>query len=175
MNSLTANRLGSGAAVVLLLLTACSGGMNLNDPATQLNFGVKAAEMDLWREARFRFERAVELNPNDAMALNNLAVAYEGSGDFDRARLTYVRALKIDQGNQYIQKNYSRFMEFYNRNKKREASDPLRNAASPTAPAATPSAAPSPAPEGATPPTDAPAADPAPPPAPSPSPTGGSR
>ena len=73
MKLFTASRLGASAAVALLLLGGCGSRMNLQDPNTQLNFGVKAAEMDLWREARFRFERAVELNPNDALALNNLA------------------------------------------------------------------------------------------------------
>jgi hypothetical protein len=104
-----------------LLVSGCSQRMNLSNPTEQMNFGVRAAEMDLWREARFRFERAVQLDPNDPMALNNLAVACEGSGDFERARETYVKALRLDQSNQYIQKNYSRFMEFYSRHRKREA------------------------------------------------------
>jgi tetratricopeptide (TPR) repeat protein len=42
------------------------------------------AKMNLWREAMFRFRRAVEINPSDAMAHNNLAVAYEANGDFDK-------------------------------------------------------------------------------------------
>ena len=107
--------------LLLISLAACSSGIDLSQPDSQVDFGVRAAENDLWREARFRFEKAVEMNPGDAMARNNLAVAYEGAGEFEKARAAYVAALKIDQSNQYIQKNYSRFMEFYSRNRKREA------------------------------------------------------
>jgi Tfp pilus assembly protein PilF len=77
--------------------------------------------MNLWREAMFRFERAIELNPGDAQAHNNLAVAYEANGDFEKARKEYLEALKLDRTNPYIQKNYSRFVEFLSRNKKRQA------------------------------------------------------
>lgn len=107
--------------LMALTVAGCSSNIDLSQPSSQLDFGVKAAENDLWREARFRFEKAVELNPGDPMARNNLAVAYEGAGEFEKAREAYVAALRIDQSNQYIQKNYSRFMEFYSRNRKREA------------------------------------------------------
>ena len=81
------------------------------------------ARMNLWREAMFRFQRAVEINPSDAMAHNNLAVAYEANGDFESARKQYLEALKLDRSNEYIQKNYSRFVEFLSRNRKRQAKD----------------------------------------------------
>src|ERR1700753_3136722 len=105
---------------VLLLASGCGHGLDLTRAASQDNFGVQSAKMNLWREALFRFQRAVEINPNDAMARNNLAVAYEANGDFEKARLTYIEALKLDHSNQYIQKNYSRFNEFLGRNKKRQ-------------------------------------------------------
>ncbi len=107
--------------VLVVAVAGCSSNLDLNQPSSQLDFGVRAAENDLWREARFRFEKAVEMSPGDAMARNNLAVAYEGAGEFEKAREAYVAALRIDQSNPYIQKNYSRFMEFYTRNRKREA------------------------------------------------------
>jgi superkiller protein 3 len=103
-----------------LLLLGCSHSYDLTRPSNQLNFGVQAAKMNLWREALFRFERAVKLNPDDAMARNNLAVAYEGIGEFDKARTAYLEALRLDKTNTYIQKNYSRFTEFVSKNKKRE-------------------------------------------------------
>src|SRR6266849_7773554 len=93
---------------------------NLERPATQQDFGVEMARMSLWREAQFRFKRAVDLNPNDAMAHNNLAVAMEANGDFDSALKEYREALRLDRANSYIQKNYSRFTEFMSRNKKRQ-------------------------------------------------------
>jgi Tfp pilus assembly protein PilF len=89
---------------------------------TQDNFGVQMARMNLWREAMFRFQRAVDIDPANAVAHNNLAVAYEANGDFEKARKEYLEALKLDRNNSYIQKNYSRFVEFLSRNKKRQQS-----------------------------------------------------
>lgn len=112
--------------VVLLSLvlgfTGCrSGGGDLSDASTQRRFGVRMARMNLWREAMFRFRRATQIEPDNAMAHNNLAVAYEATGDFDAAAKEYREALRLDRSNEYIQKNYSRFVEFMQRDKKREA------------------------------------------------------
>ena len=104
----------------LALSIGCSHHSDLSRPAAQDNFGVQMARMNLWREAMFRFERAIEINPGDAQAHNNLAVAYEANGDFEKARKEYLEALKLDRTNPYIQKNYSRFVEFLSRNKKRQ-------------------------------------------------------
>jgi hypothetical protein len=122
------------AITVVLLAAGCSHHRDLTRPAVQDNFGVQMAKMNLWREAMFRFQRAVQINPGDAMAHNNLAVAYEANGDFEKARREYLEALKLDRTNQYIQKNYSRYVEFLSRNKKRQTG---QKAASTTTPPAT--------------------------------------
>ena len=103
--------------VVFLVLSSigCRSGVDLSTDTGQMRFGVQAAKMDLWREAQFRFLRAVEMDPSDPMAYNNLAVAYEGLGEYEKAREAYLRALRIDRSNQYIQRNYSRFVEFYSK------------------------------------------------------------
>ena len=131
--------------VVLLFLavTGCrSGSGDLTQADTQRRFGVRMARMNLWREAMFRFKRATEIEPDNAMAHNNLAVAYEAVGDFDAAAREYREALRLDRSNQYIQKNYSRYVEFVQRSKKREQQRPATSAASATAtaPAAAPPA-----------------------------------
>ena len=113
----------------LALSIGCSHHSDLSRPAAQDNFGVQMARMNLWREAMFRFERAIQINPGDAQAHNNLAVAYEANGDFEKARKEYLEALKLDRTNPYIQKNYSRFVEFLSRNKKRQAAAPKVTAA----------------------------------------------
>jgi tetratricopeptide (TPR) repeat protein len=94
------------------------------------------ARKNLWREAMFRFRRAVQIDPADSMAHNNLAVAYEGIGEFEKARVEYTEALRLDRSNQYIQKNYSRFVEFSTKNKKRQRSDPKETTATPPPPPA---------------------------------------
>jgi tetratricopeptide (TPR) repeat protein len=125
------------ALLTIVLFTAgCRHRADLTRPSTQDNFGVQMAKQNLWREALFRFHRAVQINPSDPMAHNNLAVAYEANGDFENARKEYLEALKLDRSNQYIQKNYSRFVEFLSRNKKRQQKDVKTAAATPTLPAA---------------------------------------
>jgi Flp pilus assembly protein TadD len=89
----------------------------------------------LWTEAQFRFERAVALDPENAEALNDLAVALEQQGEFTKAREAFDRALKLKPGNLYIQQNYDLFRE----------ADDKRNRKS-KKPASTPSPAPAPSP-----------------------------
>lgn len=160
----------------MVIVFGCrSGGGDPSRAETQKQFGVRMAKMNLWREAMFRFKRAVEMQPDDAMAHNNLAVAYEANGDFDNAAKEYREALRLDRANQYIQKNYSRFVEFTTKAKKRQekpkaaASDSAAPPApaSPRPPALPPSPPPtdtaSPVPPLLPPPADS-AAPPPPPP-----------
>jgi len=124
--------------------------------------------------------------PDYAMAHNNLAVAYEANGDYDNALKEYRESLRLDRSNQYVQKNYSRFVEFRQRNNKRQkgaatAANPAAPATT-TAPAGTASQASSqpvaaattttanPAPAPATPPEATSTAAPVPAPAPTPAP-----
>lgn len=138
--------------LIAVMTAACSS--SRHDPrATQENFGVNMARMNLWREALFRFKRAVQMSPGAPTAHNNLAVAYEANGDFDNAAKEYREAMRLDKSNQYIQKNYSRFIEFTSRNKKRQKRDvataPKTAAAETTSAPATPgTTATAPAPAG---------------------------
>jgi hypothetical protein len=123
------------AILVVVVVTACGSSGNPATAETQRNFGVRMARMNLWREAMFRFRRAVEIEPTNAMAHNNLAVAYEANGDFDNAAKEYREALRLDRGNQFIQKNYSRFVEFTTRSKKRDQKTATGATVTSTAPA----------------------------------------
>jgi Tfp pilus assembly protein PilF len=105
--------------LVVVIVAACGSG-NPAGAGAQKDFGVRMARMNLWREAMFRFKRAVDIDPSDAMAHNNLAVAYEANGEFDKAGDEYRTAIRLDKSNAQIQKNYSRFVEFTQRNKKRQ-------------------------------------------------------
>jgi len=93
----------------------------------EVAFGIEVAEKGLWREARFRFQRAAELDPDNASALNNLGVALEQQGDFDGARAAYEKALELKPDDLYIQQNYDLFRESddkRNRKKRRAESNP---------------------------------------------------
>jgi Tfp pilus assembly protein PilF len=81
----------------------------------EAQFGVDVAQRGLWREAIYRWERAIELDPTYAAALNNLAVAYEHEGQFDKARQTYEKAIAIEPNNAQIKQNYDLFKEINDR------------------------------------------------------------
>lgn len=81
--------------------------------SSQLEFGIDMAKRGLWNEALFRFERVHSLEPNNARVLNNMAVAYEAVGKFERALETYKKALAIDSANRELRRNYAQFLEFY--------------------------------------------------------------
>jgi Flp pilus assembly protein TadD len=93
--------------LALLALLASDAG----SASDELRFGVEVARKGLWQEARFRFERAVLLDPENHSALNNLGIALEQQGEFDKAREAYERALKLKPKSLYIQQNYDLFRE----------------------------------------------------------------
>lgn len=97
--------------VLLLLLVAAAPLAAEESADRQIDFGLKVAQQGLWQEARFRFERAVEAEPGNAAALNNLAVALEQMGEFADARKAYEKALELKPDDIYIQQNYDLFRE----------------------------------------------------------------
>ena len=109
------------AAVCLMLALSAAGALASNRSAAkeQVDFGIKVAQNGLWREAQYRWERAVELDPSYAEAWNNLAIAYEHAGKFDEARKAYETAIKLDPKNTLIRQNYDLFKEINDRTQKR--------------------------------------------------------
>ena len=81
----------------------------------QVSFGIDAAKNGLWREATYRWERAVEIDPSYAAAFNNLAIAYEQAGQFDKAKAAYQKAAELDPKNTYIRQNIDLFKEINDR------------------------------------------------------------
>jgi Flp pilus assembly protein TadD len=94
--------------VALLMASARVPSASSDD---EIAFGIEVARKGLWNEARFRFERAVALAPDNAQALNDLGVALEQQGEFAKAREAFEKALKLAPGSLYIQQNYDLFRE----------------------------------------------------------------
>jgi Flp pilus assembly protein TadD len=108
------------ASIVFALLVASAAAAEDRSAAKeQVEFGIKVAQNGLWREALYRWERAVELDATYAEAWNNLAIAYEQAGRFDDARKAYETAVKLDPKNVLIQQNYDLFKEINDRTQKR--------------------------------------------------------
>lgn len=108
-------RSAHGLAMLFSLLVAMGGSVAMakTDPVIQqLEFGVEMAKRGLWSEALFRFKQAEKLTPGSTRVLNNMAVAYEALGQFDRALEYYQQAVQAG-GNTETRQNYSRFVEFY--------------------------------------------------------------
>ncbi len=92
-----------------------------------MKFGVEAARNGLWREAAFRWERALRIDPDNARIHNNLAVAYEGLGRFQEALREYQEAARLDPDSKEIRNNYESFQE----TQRLLAQEPVAGAASP--------------------------------------------
>ena len=104
------------AVALLLLLSGVPLVADARDDAReQVEFGIAVAQRGLWREAIYRWERAVEIDPTYAAAYNNLAIAFEHQGDFEKARAAYERALELQPNNLYLRQNYELFREISDR------------------------------------------------------------
>lgn len=109
------------AAIFVGLLSPAAYADRRSEAKSQVEFGIKVAQSGLWKEALYRWERAVEIDPTYAAAWNNLAVAYEQQGQFDDARKAYDKALELDPGNLLIRQNYDLFKEINDRTKSRDS------------------------------------------------------
>ena len=99
----------------LLLPTAPAFATPRSEARSQVEFGIAVAQQGLWREAIYRWERAVELDPTYAAAYNDLAIAYEHEGAFDKALKAYEKATELDPKNTFIRQNYEFFKEINDR------------------------------------------------------------
>ena len=86
-----------------------------SDAQAQVAFGISVAQRGLWREAIYRWEKAVELDPSYAAAFNDLAIGYEHEGQLDKARRAYEKAVQLQPNNNEIRQNFELFKEINDR------------------------------------------------------------
>jgi len=109
------------AAAACLVVGLIAGGASpawadaRSDAKAQVNFGINVAQRGLWREAIYRWERAVELDPTYAAAFTDLAIAYEHEGQLDKARKAYEKAIALAPNNPEIKQNFELFKEINDR------------------------------------------------------------
>lgn len=107
-------RIGPVVLIVAFFATTALAG-DRNAAKEQVDFGIRVAQQGLWREAVYRWERAVELDPTYAAAFNNLAIAYEAQGQSAKAREAYEKALALDPKNTFVKQNFDLFKELNDR------------------------------------------------------------
>src|SRR5471030_1329647 len=109
--------------VRVALLVACAATVSASpsfadarsDAKSQVEFGISVAQKGLWREAIYRWEKAVEADPTYAAAYNDLAIAYEHEGQLAKARKAYEKSLSLEPNNSQIQQNFDLFKEINDR------------------------------------------------------------
>jgi type IV pilus assembly protein PilF len=107
-------RIAAYAAVVLLSASPAHADAR-SDAKEQVAFGINVAQRGLWREAIYRWEKAIEIDPTYAAAHNDLAIAYEHEGQLDKARRAYEKALDLEPNNVQIRQNFELFKEINDR------------------------------------------------------------
>ena len=87
---------------------------------SQVDFGIKVAQNGLWKEATYRWEKAVEIDPTYAAAWNNLGdrIRARRASSRRRGRRTRRRSHSIPK-NILIRQNYDLFKEINDRAKRR--------------------------------------------------------
>jgi Tfp pilus assembly protein PilF len=108
-------RFAGSLALTLATLAPVAHADARSDAKEWVTFGIEVAHRGLWREAIFRWERAVEIDPSYAAAYNDLAVGYEHEGELDKARQAYEKALELEPNNIHIRQNYELFREINDR------------------------------------------------------------
>ncbi len=102
-------------ALILVLGGATPRADDRSDAKAQVEFGIDVARRELWKEALYRWQRAIQIDPTYAAAWNNLGIAFEINGRFDEAREAYETALDLDPDNLWIEQNYDLFLEVNDR------------------------------------------------------------
>ncbi len=105
-------------AALIVLLAAPAAPLYADareDAKAQVDFGIDVAQRGLWREAIYRWEKAVEIDPTYAAAYNDLGIAYEHEGQLAKARRAYEKALELEPNNAQIRQNYELFKEINDR------------------------------------------------------------
>ena len=88
-----------------LFLAGCAANRYRSD----FEFANKLAAEGLWKEAYYRWQKALPPHGGSAALHNNLAVALESLNRWPEAEQEYLLAMKLAPGNDIIKGNYDRF------------------------------------------------------------------
>jgi hypothetical protein len=109
----------AGVSVVLAAFLLCGPPVPAQETYVEImRFAADMARRGNWREAKFRWEKAGRLNPDNPKILNNLAVALEALGQPEEARASYDRAVALTKGGTVIDANRERAERFWSQVRK---------------------------------------------------------
>ena len=109
-------RTSLGAVALLLVVSsAILRADERSDARAHVGFGIEVARRGLWKEAIYRWERAIDIDPTYAEAWNNLAIGFEREGRLGEALEAYENALDLEPNNLTIEQNYALFLEMNDR------------------------------------------------------------
>jgi Tfp pilus assembly protein PilF len=112
---------GAVAAFGLLLGRSESAPASSKEEVSrQIRFGAEMARQGNWREAIFRWQRALVIAPDNPRILGNLAVAHESLGEYEKADAAYQKALASPGVPDEVRENHKMFLEFYMEHRARE-------------------------------------------------------
>ena len=115
IQTLMKGRLAACLVLVAALAAPAWADARRDEAREHVEFGIEVAQRGLWREAIYRWEKAVEIDPTYAAAFNDLAIGYEHEGEFEKARESYEKALQLEPDNIQIQQNFELFKEINDR------------------------------------------------------------
>jgi tetratricopeptide (TPR) repeat protein len=93
----------------IFLIVVWLGGCSVHNVSkSEFDFANKLAKQGLWKEAQYRWERALKKGQETAAIYNNIAVSMEEAGKFDEAEKMYQKALSLSPNNSSIKSNYDR-------------------------------------------------------------------
>ncbi|MDW7984733.1 MAG: tetratricopeptide repeat protein [Acidobacteriota bacterium] len=79
---------------------------------------IQAARQAYWPEAVHRWTKILRFKPDWAAIWNNLAVAMEAMGQWDKAVVYYRKAMELEPDNTAYRANYIRFREIQQKYRK---------------------------------------------------------
>ncbi|HEX5046295.1 MAG TPA: tetratricopeptide repeat protein [Gammaproteobacteria bacterium] len=81
--------------------------------APQINLGIAYERSGDLKQAEASFTKALELNPNHPVALDELGLVYRATGRFAEARASYEKALTVTPGFHFAHRNLAVLCDVY--------------------------------------------------------------
>ncbi len=108
---------------LILIMVLSFVGCSANRVNTEYKFGNQLAKRGLWKEAHYRWTRALHSGIDTAAIHNNIAISLEFQNKLDEAKKEYEKALKLSPQNEFIKRNLSRLKRRINPDKELNSED----------------------------------------------------